>query len=153
MAGMIHAVDMYPTLAKLAGASTAKCKPLDGIDVWQSISEGKPSPRTEIVYNVEPCRGAVRQGDWKLIWRTLLPSSVDLYNLAEDPYEKNNVAAAHLTRNFCFDYIGGRRIPVVAGDIPHHGAQAEFARNPQSRGTPSSKWWTKEVRMRSDCVF
>jgi len=37
----------------------------------------------------------VRQGDWKLIWRTLLPTSVDLYNLAEDPYEKNNVVAAH----------------------------------------------------------
>ena len=91
---MIHAVDMYPTLAKLAGASTAKCKPLDGIDVWQTISEGKPSPRTEIVYNVEPFRGAVRQGDWKLIWRTLLPSSVDLYNLAQDPSEKNNLAAA-----------------------------------------------------------
>ena len=85
---------MYPTLAKLAGASTAKCKPLDGIDVWQTISEGKPSPRTEIVYNVEPFRGAVRQGDWKLIWRTLLPSSVDLYNLAQDPSEKNNLAAA-----------------------------------------------------------
>src|SRR5678815_3320113 len=46
-------------------------------------------------YNVEPFRGGVRQGDWKLIWRTLIPTSVDLYNLAEDPYEKNNVAAAH----------------------------------------------------------
>jgi arylsulfatase A-like enzyme len=92
--GMIHAVDMYPTLAKLAGASTAKCKPLDGMDVWQAISEGKPSPRTEIVYNVEPFRGAVRQGDWKLIWRTMLPSSVDLYNLAQDPSEKNNLATA-----------------------------------------------------------
>ena len=91
---LIHVVDMYPTLAKLAGASTAKCKPLDGMDVWQTISEGKPSPRTEIVYNVEPFRGAVRQGDWKLIWRTLLPSSVDLYNLAQDPSEKNNLAAA-----------------------------------------------------------
>jgi arylsulfatase A-like enzyme len=93
--GMIHAVDMYPTLAKLAGASTAKCKPLDGMDVWQTISEGKPSPRTEIVYNVEPFRGAVRQGDWKLIWRTMLSSSVDLYNLVEDPSEKNNLAAAN----------------------------------------------------------
>ena len=93
--GMIHAVDMYPTLAKLAGASTAKCKPLDGMDVWQTISEGKPSPRTEIVYNVEPFRGAVRQGDWKLIWRTMLPSSIDLYNLAQDPSEKNNLAASN----------------------------------------------------------
>ena len=32
--GMIHVVDMYPTLASLAGASTAKCLPLDGLDVW-----------------------------------------------------------------------------------------------------------------------
>ena len=93
--GLIHAVDIYPTLAGLAGASTAKCKPLDGLNVWPVISEGAASSRTEIIYNVEPFRGAVRQGDWKLIWRTLLPSSVDLYNLAEDPYEKNNLAAAH----------------------------------------------------------
>jgi len=93
--GMIHAVDIYPTLAALAGASTANCKPLDGVNVWDTIAEGKPSPRTEVIYNIEPFRGAVREGDWKLIWRTLIPTSVDLYNLAEDPYEKNNLAAAN----------------------------------------------------------
>ncbi len=93
--GMIHAVDLYPTIAALAGASTARCKPLDGLNVWDVIAENKPSPRTEIVYNVEPFRGAVRQGDWKIIWRTLIPTSVDLYNLAEDPYEEKNVATAH----------------------------------------------------------
>jgi arylsulfatase A-like enzyme len=93
--GLIHAVDIYPTFAGLAGTSTAKCKPLDGLNVWDTIAEGKPSPRSEIVYNIEPFRGAVRQGDWKLIWRTLLPSSVDLYNLAQDPSEKNNLAASN----------------------------------------------------------
>ena len=93
--GMIHVVDLYPTLAALAGASTAKCKPLDGHDVWGTIAEGRPSPRSEIVYNVEPFRAAVREGNWKLIWRTMLPSSVDLYDIAQDPSEKNNVAAQH----------------------------------------------------------
>jgi arylsulfatase B len=92
---MIHCVDWYPTLAGLAGASTAKCKPLDGVDVWATVSEGQPSPRTEIVYNIEPFRASVRQGDWKLVWRTTLPSSVELYNIPQDPSEKNNVAAEH----------------------------------------------------------
>jgi len=92
---IIHAVDIYPTFAALAGAATAKCKPLDGVNVWDTIAAGKPSPRTEVIYNVEPFRGAVREGDWKLIWRALIPTSVDLYNLAEDPYEQHNVAAAH----------------------------------------------------------
>ena len=90
---MIHTVDLYPTLINLAGGHLGKNKSLDGLDVWGTISEGKPSPRTEIVYNIEPFRAAVRQGDWKLIWRTLLPQSVELYNIAEDPSETKNLAA------------------------------------------------------------
>jgi len=89
---MIHTVDLFPTLIKLAGGKLGK-KPLDGVDVWGTISEGKPSPRTEIVYNIEPFRAGIRQGDWKLIWRTLLPQSVELYNIAEDPSETKNLAA------------------------------------------------------------
>jgi arylsulfatase A-like enzyme len=91
--GMIHVVDMYPTLAALAGASTAKGKPLDGLNVWPALSEDKPSPRSEVIYNVEPFRAGVREGDWKLIWRTPLPSAAELYNIRQDPYEKNNLAA------------------------------------------------------------
>jgi arylsulfatase A-like enzyme len=92
---MIHVVDMFPTLAGLAGAPLGKNKPLDGLNVWPTVSEGKPSPRTEIVYNVEPFRAGIREGDWKLIWRTPLPEAIELYNIAEDVSEKNNVAAAN----------------------------------------------------------
>jgi arylsulfatase A-like enzyme len=95
VSGLIHAVDVYPTITALAGASTTKCKPLDGYNVWETIASNKASPRDEIVYNVEPFRAAVRQGDWKLIWRTMLPSSVELYNLAEDPSESVNLADKH----------------------------------------------------------
>src|SRR5262249_11205609 len=63
--------------------------------VWGTISEGKVSPRTEIVYNIEPFRGAVRQGDWKLIWHTLLPQKIELYEIAQDPSETKNVADEH----------------------------------------------------------
>jgi arylsulfatase B len=91
--GMIHVVDMYPTLAGLAGVDVKKGKPLDGMDVWPTISSDAPSPRKEIVYNIEMFRGAVREGDWKLVWRTVLPSKIELFNLADDPSEKSNVAA------------------------------------------------------------
>ena len=93
--GMIHVVDMYPTLIDLAGGKFDRNKPLDGLDVWPAIAGGQPSPRTEVIYNIEPFRAGVRQGDWKLIWRTPLPAAVELYNIAQDPYEKNNVAAAN----------------------------------------------------------
>ena len=60
-----------PTFTALAGASTAKCKPLDGVNVWDTIAAGQPSPRTEMVYNLEPYRAALRQGDWKLVMKNM----------------------------------------------------------------------------------
>jgi arylsulfatase A-like enzyme len=89
----MHVVDMLPTLAARAGASLAGTKPLDGVDVWQTLSQGAPSPRTEIVYNVEMFRAALRQGDWKLNMRATLPTKVELYNIAKDPGETTNLAA------------------------------------------------------------
>jgi arylsulfatase A-like enzyme len=93
--GMIHVVDMFPTLLGLAGGSQATGKPLDGMNVWPTISEGRPSPRTEVVYNIEVFRAGIRQGDWKLIWRAPLPSVVELYDIAKDPSEKQNLAAQY----------------------------------------------------------
>jgi arylsulfatase A-like enzyme len=40
-------------------------------------------------------RGAIRQGDWKLIWYTLLPQRVELYDIAKDTSEADNVAEEH----------------------------------------------------------
>jgi arylsulfatase A-like enzyme len=90
--GMMHIVDMYPTLAGLASAQLGSNKPLDGVDVWPTISEGKPSPRDEIVYNVEPYRAAVRKENWKLVWTALLPPKIELFDLSKDPSESTNLA-------------------------------------------------------------
>jgi arylsulfatase A-like enzyme len=97
-ADLMHVVDLLPTYAALAGAPTAKCKPLDGLDLWPALAAGKPSGRDEIIYNVEPFRAAMRQGDWKLVWRCVLPSSLELYDLAADPNETTNLADRHPER-------------------------------------------------------
>ncbi len=94
----MHMVDMFPTLAGLAGATPAKGKPLDGKDMWAVLSAGEPSPRSEVVYGIEPFRAAMRSGNWKLNWKATLPSRVELFDLAADPGEKNDVAAANPER-------------------------------------------------------
>jgi arylsulfatase A-like enzyme len=90
--GIMHVVDMYPTLAALAGAKLGKNKPLDGLDMWSMLGEGNPSPRTEVIYNIEPMTAAARQEDWKLVWKTALPQKVELFDLSKDRSETTNVA-------------------------------------------------------------
>jgi arylsulfatase A-like enzyme len=91
---MLHAVDIFPTLTRLGGASLAQPLPLDGRDAWPAIAEGKPSPHTEIVLSVpgfedsETGTPAIRVGDFKLV-------GDELYDIRRDPYEKQDLAAKH----------------------------------------------------------
>ena len=66
---LMHITDWFPTLANLAGASTDHL-PLDGVDQWETLSEGQPSKRYEILLNVDLHvwkNKALRYGEWKII--------------------------------------------------------------------------------------
>ncbi len=97
----LHIVDMYPTLIKLAGARLEQPLPIDGKDAWPTITDGKPSPHEEILHNVTPSAGAIRRGNWKLVYNGSIGANntgpvdkkvFELFNIANDPYEKNNLA-------------------------------------------------------------
>lgn len=104
----LHIVDLYPTLTALAGGSTEKCLPLDGIDVWSAIAGEASLPKRDILLNVKDARGrgSIRSGDWKLIVSKPgqapegLPLEgvelmAELFDIRKDPYEKNNLATEH----------------------------------------------------------
>ena len=89
--GLIHISDWFPTILELAGGNTTGLN-LDGFDVWKTIINGEPSPRQEIILNINPqaekrgfrlnisnfdnrVQAAIRVGNWKLI--TGMPSYSD----------------------------------------------------------------------------
>jgi arylsulfatase A-like enzyme len=90
----LHAVDWYPTLVKLAGGKIDQPLPLDGKDIWPTLTAGAPSPHDAILLNTTPTDGAVRAGDWKLVVHTKPKASAELFNLTADPSERHNLASA-----------------------------------------------------------
>nr|ATE50179.1 arylsulfatase 4 [Psylliodes chrysocephala] len=66
----MHISDWLPTFYSIAGLNKTQIPNIDGLDMWESISEDKESPRTEMLYNIDDTArwGAIRQGDWKYIY-------------------------------------------------------------------------------------
>jgi arylsulfatase A-like enzyme len=101
--GLMHVADIVPTLLEIAGASypaTRNGKPVPPLmgKSWGPLLAGKvDSPRTGQDFLAWEIFGnrAVRQGDWKLRWeyKPLGKGEWELYNLAVDPAERDDLAA------------------------------------------------------------
>lgn len=86
--------DLLPTLADLASARAPDG--IDGLSMARALA-GEPQPTHEFFYWEFHERGfdqAVRHGDWKAVRRGA-DSALELYDLASDPGEQHDVAAAH----------------------------------------------------------
>lgn len=113
----LHAIDWYPTLLKLAGASLSQPLSPDGLDIWPTLTQKAKSPHDAILLvGSSPRNTAVRMGAWKLLLNASevddedAPAEkgepaagkdnarVELYNVAEDIGETQDLAATQPER-------------------------------------------------------
>ena len=91
--GMMHVVDLFPTLLKQGNGSPEQKLPLDGMDMWEVITGDKESPRTEVVHSLPGEHSdtgvmSIRQGRFKLVGK-------ELFDIEQDPAETSDLAAKH----------------------------------------------------------
>jgi hypothetical protein len=94
-------VDFYPTLLEAANIAPDERQQLDGKSILSSLQNPDAPTRDRTMYWHYPLdkphflggasAGAIREGDWKLI-EFYQASRSELYNLAEDLGEKNDLA-------------------------------------------------------------
>jgi arylsulfatase A len=86
--------DMFPTFTELAGANP---RPGDGVSIAPTLlGESAKQAKRDLFYWEAAPQQAVRLGDWKA-YRASPNRPVELYNLAHDVGESNNVASENPT--------------------------------------------------------
>ena len=95
----VISMDLYPTMLEAAGLDPDPDKPLDGESILPLLRQGGPLRRQAIYFHYpnyafhgnNRLGGAIRAGDYKLI-EHYDDGSTELYNLADDIGERNNLA-------------------------------------------------------------
>jgi N-acetylgalactosamine-6-sulfatase len=90
---VVSGIDWLPTLASLAGAKIdpADFEGEDISDAWLGKMHARSRP---LMWKVSNPRSeiAIREGTWKLFYPGRKKADIELYNLATDPSERQNVA-------------------------------------------------------------
>ena len=93
--------DFYPTILSLANIESPKDQVIDGKDISELFNHSKGLSRKSIFWHYPHYHGsgwrpgaAIRVGDWKLI-EFYESGTVELYNLAEDISEHNDLSAIY----------------------------------------------------------
>ncbi|GBP07455.1 Arylsulfatase I [Eumeta japonica] len=66
---LLHAVDWLPTLYTAAGGNVSDLGVIDGVSQWDALSRDGPSPRTQILHNIDDIYGNAALTDWP--WKIL----------------------------------------------------------------------------------
>lgn len=88
----VSAIDVFATALGAAGVAMPTDHPYDSVNLLPYLSDGKPGAPHERLFWRSGQQWAIREGDWKLVRMGNQPDQ--LYNLAADVGEKNNLADA-----------------------------------------------------------
>ena len=99
-----HVMDIMPTLIEVAGATYPQSldgnqiTPVEGTSLLPAM-RGKHLPERAIGFDHQAAH-AFRKGDWKAVYAKRMPHELkwELYNLAEDRCEMNNLAEVYPVR-------------------------------------------------------
>ncbi len=97
----MHLVDWLPTLVALAGGTPNQETPWDGRDIAPLLrGEALPAKAVYTVWGKARQWEALRLGDWKIVRQNKGKDAGrwELYNLADDPSEKQDLAKANPER-------------------------------------------------------
>lgn len=87
-------IDLLPTIAGLSGVELPNDRTIDGKNIWPLISgkEGAKTPHEIYFFYKGNSLESARQGKWKLRRSGKKTQSIELYDLASDISESNNLA-------------------------------------------------------------
>jgi arylsulfatase A-like enzyme len=94
----VISVDFFPTICKAAGVALPSGRTIDGEDLTGLLTQSAALKRKAIYWHFPHFRGRImpysiiRQGDWKLIKRYAGKPEFELFNLAKDLSEKQDLA-------------------------------------------------------------
>jgi len=86
----ISTLDLLPTFFNAGGGNTDALKSVDGVDLLPYLKGEVQARPHQTLYWKKESRGAIRDGDWKLIRFPDRPA--ELYNIKEDISEQNDLA-------------------------------------------------------------
>ena len=89
----LSTLDLVPTFVEAAGGNADSIDGLDGVNMVPYLDGTKDNRPHQTLYWKMESRGAIRDGDWKLLRFPDRPA--ELFNVVDDPGEQQNLAGLH----------------------------------------------------------